>query len=265
MHEAQGGIRKHHTAERIEEYIRILREWLSRNVWPKKKRNAGYKVVDSYCLKEETDENGIASTKLMRLCGKDKKQMKLVIPNEEIFDCIGDAHRSVNHSKKKITYDEVNKQRNVYSVTEDDVQNYVKTCPVCLALAQMESQKCIQTEVEEQPPVVSTTSFGDKFELQLIDFKENPGIAFNGQQFPWLMSLKHINTGKVYLRPLTSNSEEETNEEVSHILGYLGITIPLISKTRDIVLKSVNRPIQQTKEILYRITKVNRELSLIHI
>ena len=204
-------------------------------------------MVKDYILKQESDENGVlVSTKLMRKSSDKTKMPQLVIPIGEIFDYIDDAHKRVNHKGVKSTYNEVSSS--VYSVTEDDVKNYVGTCPICSALAREASQnQFIQN---------------NRFELEVIDFTEDPGTGANGTQFRWLMSLKQINTGNVYLRPLQSNLEEETNEEISHILGFLGVTAPSILRaTRDTDLGSVSRPVEQTKEILYRITNANSKKS----
>jgi hypothetical protein len=245
MDQEQNQVRKHFTAEKIDHFIRILRDFeSSRDQLTKPVRKRGYQIYIDYKLKEVSDEDGVVSTKLFH-----KSSDTLIIPNEEIFDCIDNAHKRVNHKGIKITYDVVSKQDKVYSVTEEDVKNYIMTCPVCLAF-EAKSRKQIPTKVEKQPPVASTstTSFRDRFELELIDFTNDPGVSANGTTFPWLMSLKDIDTGKIYLRPLQSNLEEEKNEEVSHILGYLGITVPCMPTTRDFDLGAVNRPAQQTKD-----------------
>lgn len=88
---------KHHTAEKIKQLIGVLREWNTRTQWTKEEKSAGYKTNKDYSLKEETDESGVISTTLMR---KYKKQILLVIPNEEIFDCIDSAHKRKLHAKK---------------------------------------------------------------------------------------------------------------------------------------------------------------------
>lgn len=68
--------RKHHTAKRIERCIRILRE----GKLSVEDRHDGYSIKDNYSLKEESDEKGVVTTKLMRSSLSKKKKSGWLFP-----------------------------------------------------------------------------------------------------------------------------------------------------------------------------------------
>ena len=218
---------KHYSAEGVALHIKILKAWENnRSSLTKDEQLIGYRIHTTCCVREEEDINGKVSLALMR---KDPVALKQgitkwlrVVPNEEIFDYIHEAHLACGHSKTALTYNTI-RSRLLYTVSEKDVKNYISTCPVCL-----DGPFRLPKPVGAKQPIVSSF-FRDRFQADLIDFSNNVGIGANGVEYRWCLSLKDHFTRLVYVRPLRTKSAEETSEELSHIFGLLGY--PLVFQT----------------------------------
>ena len=92
---------KHHTAEKVDMCLRILRHKKDPTLDLLESDESNYyNVVNKYFLVESADGEGNNETILMRTV-KDIKTGKVtsfrVIPNEAIFDCIYDVHIKMGH------------------------------------------------------------------------------------------------------------------------------------------------------------------------
>ena len=125
---------KHHTSGRIQQYIRILQQYAQSKSYDDCKAALSpddakllWTATEKYCLGEENDATGSKSIALLR---KHKQGTLRVVSNEEIFDYIRDAHLAVAHAKDRTTYNEI-KSRKIFTISEKDVESYVRTCPQC--------------------------------------------------------------------------------------------------------------------------------------
>jgi Integrase zinc binding domain len=124
---------KHHSEEKIKRCFRIMGGWEGcenrEGVFSRPDIRLGQKLAKDFTVRTKSNGQGL---QLVRKCHNEKGGyvMKLVVSNEEMFDYIYEAHEAVNHFSEKATLQEVARRR-LWTVTADDVKNFVKNCPVC--------------------------------------------------------------------------------------------------------------------------------------
>ena len=168
---------KHHTAEKVDMCIRILRHQKDSSVDLLESDDPHfYKVVNNYYLDESADGDGNNETILMRnVKDENGKVTSLrVIPNDLIFDCIHDVHIQLGHSKNiRKTYNEMKDKH--YCVSEKDVANFIQTCPSAFC----SGVPCkIPKQFGKNNPILSSF-LRDRSEMGPIEFNVVNGMSKN--------------------------------------------------------------------------------------
>ena len=248
---------KHHTQDRITETIKILRNIRANpDALTAEEKHDAYRVTKIYQLRKEAraDNSGFDDVLFRKLgpapkpptsaqekreaafgyalrpgeepldIGSDfnPKEWQRVVPNHELFEHIWHIHRSCGHFKAGTTWAKV-KEAGVYTVSEEDCRLFIETCPVCIS-----GPVHLKTPVGAKKPITSSI-FCDRFQADLIDFQNDPGVGLDGRIYKWLLVVKdHFTTLRVF-RPLVSKDAVIVAKELSFMFGLLGY--PLVFHT----------------------------------
>ena len=166
----------------------------------------------SFILKRKTVEKNGSET------------WRMVVHQEQVFDAISEAHLSAGHKKVGATNTRIHEK--YHNITEAQVKIFRLSCPVC-----NEEQPRMAKLAGARNPIM-TSSFRDRFQVDLIDKRSNAMPDWNGSEMKWIMVVKDHFIKLVYLRALMRKEAALVAQELSHIMGLLGY--PLVFHTDNI-------------------------------
>jgi len=216
---------KHHAQEQIDQIIHILYHWDKKeDALTVEERKKGYKYVDNYQLeysKDKDDEN-VHVVHLMRKVFKRKKKgqaasshaeydLHQVVATKDIFDVIYECHREAGQMKTGTSFNCI-VEHSSYGITRIDVVNFIATCPVCLG----GSVRFPKVDGAKQP--ITSSFFRDRFQCDLVDFRNNVGYGCDRTEYKWLLVVKDHFTRFVQLHPLSTKCEEEVASVLTNMI-----------------------------------------------
>jgi hypothetical protein len=117
---------KHVTQCEVDSMVHIMLEWEDRaQTLSTDERKHGYTMHEQgYSLRKEFAPDGSSTYVPMR---GDKR----VIGNDHVYEYIYSAHVLVGHKRVASTINKI-KEKRIFNITENDVVNFIKTCPTCV-------------------------------------------------------------------------------------------------------------------------------------
>lgn len=143
---------------------------------------------------------------------------KRIVQVFQVYDIIKEHHASSGCLKAQTTY---NKVKIYYAnITKAECEAFCDTCPDC-------GTDIIRKKKHKgAAKAILSSQFRDRFQADLVDYRENPIVDVYGRKMKWLLCLKDHATRLCYLVPLPSKEAKFVAHELNHIFGLLGY--PLI-------------------------------------
>jgi len=134
----------------------------------------------------------------------------------ETFDIIYEHHVSSSHHLSDTTKLKID-SAGFYNITRAEVEAFCDTCPTCnLKREGSKAQQGAKSHIQ-------SGSFRWLWQLDLVDYREDPQIGHNGVTYKWLLNIKDHFTRFCILRPLPSKEAKHVAAElffISNLLGY---------------------------------------------
>ena len=149
VNEQPGKTSKHLTPQTYTEICTLLRNWGPKS-WDgtyleiskiddaelqaqtkayRKQNHSRYKWAKNYRLETYVDSTGANKERLKRV-EPNKDVAMTAVPMNQVFDIISDAHNLMSsHAGRDNTYGNI--KRRFYNITQEDVVEFIKTCPAC--------------------------------------------------------------------------------------------------------------------------------------
>ena len=168
---------KHHTAEKFDMCIRVLRNEKDSSVDLLESDHSNvHNIKNKYILDELADGDGNKKTILIRQVINPKKgttKKFRVVPNEEIFDCIYDVHEQERKHCKNVRKTFLIMKDEFYCVSEKDIANFINTCPVCSEIP------CRMPKLFGRNNPLLSSFFRDRAGMGSIEFSSVDGTSKN--------------------------------------------------------------------------------------
>ena len=143
-------------------------------------------------------------------------EKKRVVHILETFDIIYNHHVSSSHHLSDTTKLKID-SAGFYNITRAEVEAFCDTCPICnLKREGSKAQQGAKAHIQ-------SGSFRWLWQLDLVDYREDPQIGHNGVTYKWLLNIKDHFTRFCILRPLPSKEAKHVASElffISNLLGY---------------------------------------------
>ncbi len=139
---------------------------------------------------------------------------KRIVAADEVFEIINLEYTSSRKASRAM-YDSHFKQR-YFNIYLNVVVLFVKLCPL--------DQHMVRRKVKPKGarnPILSNY-FRERFQVDLIDFRNDPQKDYNGILMKWLMVLKDHFSKLLYLRAIPTKEAEPVARELNHIFGFIG-------------------------------------------
>jgi hypothetical protein len=139
----------------------------------------------------------------------------------QVFDLISECHFQVGCLKITSTKNAVDSK--YANISREEVQAFVQTCKYCSH--DQVARKRITGAVK---PIISL-NFRERFQVDLIDYREDEQTDVYGLKMRWLLVLKDHLTRLCYLKPLPNKKSKYVAHELYHIFGLIGHPLVLQS------------------------------------
>ena len=154
---------------------------------------------------------------VMKVLGKavgNPPEWKTVVHEGDIFDAIHECHLLAGHMKRDPTHGNV--RQKYVNITRGLIELYLRSCPICQA-----EQPIVKKPVGAVKPIASS-SFRDRFQVDLKDMQSQPCKDVYGHVMKWIMTLKDHFTKLVYIKALPQKRMMFVASELNHIFGLIG-------------------------------------------
>jgi hypothetical protein len=147
----------------------------------------GYEWAKVYKVEAFQDHStGEVSHHLRRICSSGNNQIDL--PMNRVYDVIQEAHCQITgHCGRDATYAIVKK--NYYNISQAMVTTFIKACTVCVR------RNISRKTLPGAKKPIRSTSFRDRFQVDLIDMRSNPQPDVFGTEMKWIVTCKDHFTG----------------------------------------------------------------------
>lgn len=147
----------------------------------------GYEWAKVYKVEAFQDPStGELSHRLRRICSKGNN--RIALPMHKVFDVIHEAHCNISgHCGRDATYSVI--KANFYNVSQAMVNSFIKECSVCVR------RNVGRKNLPGAKKPIRSTSFRDRFQVDLIDMRSNPQPDVYGTEMKWIVTCKDHFTG----------------------------------------------------------------------
>jgi IS30 family transposase len=139
----------------------------------------------------------------------------------QVFDLIAECHSQVGCLKTASTKNAVDSK--YANISREEVQAFVQTCKYCSH--DQVAKKRVSGAIK---PIISH-NFRERFQVDLIDYREDEQVDVYGNKMRWLLVLKDHLTRLCYLKPLPNKKSKYVAHELYHIFGLIGHPLVLQS------------------------------------
>jgi hypothetical protein len=147
----------------------------------------GYEWAKVYKVEAFQDPStGELSHRLRRICSKGNN--RIALPMHKVFDVIHEAHCNISgHCGRDATYSVI--KANFYNISQAMVNSFIKECSVCVR------RNVGRKNLPGAKKPIRSTSFRDRFQVDLIDMRSNPQPDVYGTEMKWIVTCKDHFTG----------------------------------------------------------------------
>jgi hypothetical protein len=139
----------------------------------------------------------------------------------QVFDLIAECHSQVGCLKTASTKNAVDIK--YANISREEVQAFVQTCKYCSH--DHVAKKRVSGAIK---PIISL-NFRERFQVDLIDYREDEQVDVYGHKMRWLLVLKDHLTRLCYLKPIPNKKSNYVAHELYHIFGLIGHPLVLQS------------------------------------
>jgi len=143
-------------------------------------------------------------------------ERKRVVHILETFDIIEENHLAACHHLADTTKNRID-SAGFYNITRTEVEAFCDTCPTCTKKRKGHQQH------EGAKVHIKSGSFRWLWQLDLVDYREDPQVGHNGVTYKWLLNIKDHFSRFTILRPLPSKEAKHVATElcfIGNLLGY---------------------------------------------
>jgi hypothetical protein len=235
--------------EQYQQIIDLLKNWVQDDKEKEKafrtQHHIGYRVAAKFLLGSLNLPDGTSKVELRRRCKEGAG--KLVVPTEDIFDAIADAHvKQLAHLKANPTHKMV--QHRYHNITLAQCRDFVRLCPSCLK----DHPTTTPLKGAEQP--ILSERFRDRFQVDLIDMTTRPATNVYNLVMRWIVTVKDHFTGLVALSAVPRKRPKFVAHELSSLFGVIGF--PFIFHTDNGKEFTANAIVQSLKQLCPAVTTV---------
>ena len=211
---------KNYTQADIDIMISIVEAWhcddeRSRIAFHRKNKT-GFKWANSFTVRSSLLDNEVIKTLLRHT----KNGPRIVCAAQDVFDAITVSHcKSVGHFATRKTKENIDET--YWNITKSQVTTFIDLCFIC-------NTRNDTVRKKDKGPGVSIKSAGfrDRFQVDLVDFQNDPRSNHNGVTMRWLLVVKDHHTKYVWLRALSRKEAVLVTTELRHLFHEIGF--PLI-------------------------------------
>ena len=218
------------TPDQWAERVYILKHWetgiegkISASKF-KQENRVGYNWKKNHRVETTPDGTDIlyrkVATKQTTIQGQARTKLQ-VVHIYNTFDIIRECHFNGSHLKVVSTHNRIKEK--YYNISEREVKCFIDLCYSC-GKAKLKLQK-----LEGAVKSIRSNSFHERFQVDLVDYREDPQTNVYGVICRWLLVVKDHFTRLSYLVPIPRKEAKFVAHELYHIFGLLGYPLILQS------------------------------------
>ena len=135
-----------------------------------------------------------------------------MIPKEDIFSTIREAHLATGHGGEKRTRYEIFENRRIANITNAHIRTFISLCEIC-----QKKKYFNRTKNHRTPMSIISSKFGERGQVDLIDLSANPSEGYK-----YILNYQDHLTKFVVLKPLESKNASVVAENVLDIFTTFG-------------------------------------------
>jgi len=178
-------------------------------------RKHAYEWVKNYEVEAFLDPITREVSHRLRRIGKRGKN-RIALPMDRVYGVIKEAHCEItSHCGRDATYSVVN--ANYYNITQEMVSTFISNCSVCIR------KNMARKNLPGAKKPIHSSSFRDRFQVDLIDMRNNPQFDVFGVEMKWIVTCKDHFTGYTGFFPIPAKEARYvvyTLEQFFALIGY---------------------------------------------
>ena len=181
-----------------------------------------YSFTESMTVKVEPSLRLSIQSKEIDPVTKRKGQLLQVLSIDTVLDRLTEIHNQAGHGGIGVVKGAVSNAK-LY-ITTDTIKKFRQTC-----------QNCCETNPPKMPThdgakkPIESSCFRYRFQIDLIDMREQPQPDVYGKMHKWILHLKDHFTRMSWLRPLPSKEAKFVANELNYIFSFIGYPLLLQS------------------------------------